>query len=165
MRYLAACGPASIADIRSWSGLSGVAEIVATLKPQLRTFRAPSGAELFDLSDAPRPDPDTPSPARLLPGFDALVLSHADRTRFLDEAHRKLISTSNGIFHPTVLIDGRISGTWKIAVGKNETSIEIAQFSPATKRQRIELTEEAVKLLKVVAADAKRHDVLFSSSR
>ncbi len=97
-----------------------------------------------------------------VPGFDALVLSHADRTRFLDDAHRGLISTNNGIFHPTVLTDGRICGTWKIVADKNKTSLEIMQFSPVTKRQRIELTEEAVKLLKVVAADAKQHDVLFS---
>jgi Winged helix DNA-binding domain len=153
LRYLAAFGPASIADIRAWCGLAGMAEIVATLKARLRRFRSEAGVELFDLPTAPRPDPDIETPARLLPGFDNLVLSHADRSRFLAEEHRSRIATSNGIFHPTLLVDGRIAGTWKMARSKRDASIEMAPFGRLGADQRRALRDEASALLKAVGAD------------
>jgi hypothetical protein len=162
LRYLAAFGPASVADIQAWCGLTRLAETVAALKPQLRSFRSEAGVELFDIAAAPRPDPDVPAPARLLGGFDNLCLGHADRSRFLSEEHRSRIATSNGIFHPTLLIDGRIGGTWKMETRKREAWIEMAPFAQPTPAQRRALEGEASALLKAGAAGASDHDVRFA---
>jgi hypothetical protein len=66
-RYLAAFGPASVRDMQVWSGLPGLKASVEGMRGSLVTFAGEDGRELFDLPDAPRPDPDTHAPPRLLP--------------------------------------------------------------------------------------------------
>jgi hypothetical protein len=119
VRYLPAFGPASTADVQTWSGLSRLGEVIERLK--LTRVKSEGGQTLYDIPGAPRPDPDTPAPVRLVAPFD-IVLSHADRTRVISDAHRKrLFSGKNGVFPGTVLVDGFVAGTWEL-VGKGETS-------------------------------------------
>ena len=111
-RYLAAYGPASVADAQMWSGASRLGEAFEKLRPDLVTFRSPSGRELFDVADAPRPDPDTPAPVRFLADFDNLLLSHADRSRFGDDAAREKLMYREGPYPSYLLVDGRVAGVW-----------------------------------------------------
>jgi hypothetical protein len=127
MRYLAAFGPASAADVQTWSGLTRLSEVLERLK--LIRLKTEGGQILYDVADAPRPDPDLPAPVRLVAPFDNLLLSHADRTRVISGDHRKrLFSGKTGVFPGTVLVDGFVAGTWELA-GKGEgTSMRVQSY-------------------------------------
>jgi hypothetical protein len=112
LRHLAAFGPAAPADVRTWSGLTGAADILERLRPRLRTFRDERGRELLDVPDAPLPHPDTPAPVRFLPEYDNAILAHDDRSRILADGFPPRI-----VDHPTVLADGFAVGTWRIDAG------------------------------------------------
>lgn len=158
-RYLAAFGPASAADMQTWSGLAGLRESFAALRPALQSFRDERGRELFDLPDAPRPDPDAPAPVRLLPEFDALVLGHDDRTRLIDDAHRAAIFRPNLRILPTFLIDGRVAGTWKLTRAGKTATLTLEAFAAPTKPVRDELAAEAEQMLRFAEPDATSFDV------
>src|SRR5690606_27772351 len=111
-RYLAAFGPASVADAQRWAGLTRLRAAFDALRPELTTFTGPDGTPLFDLPDAPRPPGTAPVPVVLAGDFDNLVLSHADRTRVLGDVPVKSVVSVNGQVAATVLVDGRVAGAW-----------------------------------------------------
>ncbi|MEU1054366.1 winged helix DNA-binding domain-containing protein [Streptomyces sp. NPDC005876] len=149
LRYLAAFGPASVKDMQTWAGLTRLRPAFERLRPRLLTFRDPAGTELFDLPDAPRPDPDTPAPPRFLPEFDNLLLSHADRTRVVPPAHRGRAWQGN-LAHRTLLVDGFLAGLWRL----DADALVIEAFGELTAVQRREVAEEAERLLAAMHPDA-----------
>jgi hypothetical protein len=163
LRYLGAFGPATVADVATWSRLTGFREVLDRLRPRLRTFRDERGRELFDLPDAPRPDADTPAPPRFLPEYDNVLLSHADRSRFLSEEHRGRLA---GVFagaHGAVLHDGVVQGAWRRVRDRDtgNATLVINHVGRLTKRVTAALAAEGRRLLRFAAADAATHDVRF----
>jgi hypothetical protein len=50
----------------------------------------------------------------LLPGFDEFVLGYADRTCAVPaEFADRIVPGGNGMFRPTVVVGGRVMGTWR----------------------------------------------------
>ncbi|OON72215.1 winged helix DNA-binding domain-containing protein [Streptomyces tsukubensis] len=127
-RYLAAYGPAATADIRAWSGLTGLPAAVKAIRDELVTFRDERGRTLLDLPDAPRPSPDTPAPVRFLPAFDNAILGYQDRSRIIDDAHLGLSVAGRR----AVLVDGRVAATWTTDERRlSVTPLRPRPFSPA----------------------------------
>jgi hypothetical protein len=160
-RYLAAFGPASVADAQAWSGLTRLREIIDRLRPGLRIFRDERGQELFDLPDAPRPDPGTPVPVRLVAEFDNLLLSHADRSHVISDANRQRLFTPNGIFPGTVLADGFVAGLWRITRSRGAATLTVDMFGPVPRHDREGIIGEAHRLLGF-AAPASQHAIRFA---
>jgi hypothetical protein len=160
LRYLKAFGPASVRDVRTWSGLSGLREVTERLRPRLRTFRDERGNELLDLPDAPRPDPDTPAPPRFLPEFDNVLLSHADRTRIISDENRKVLAKDR--LMRAVLVDGFVCGTWNITRRRGAATLLIEPFEPLLERDRDALAEEGERLVRFVGEGAETFEVRFA---
>jgi hypothetical protein len=158
-RYLAAFGPATIMDMQTWSGLTKLRDAFERLRPKLRTFRDEQGRELFDLPDAPRPDPDTPAPPRFLPEYDNLILAHDDRSRMLTDDERRLVWTRNGLL-ATALVDGRVAATWKIVRRRAAATLEIEPLKRIARKDRAALVEEGERLLAFTDPDAATQRVL-----
>jgi hypothetical protein len=128
LRYLAAFGPASVADAQAWSGLTRLNEVFDRL--DLRTYVDASGRTLYDLATIDLPDEDLPVPTRFLPEYDNLLLSHADRNRWIDDAQRERLLIQETLTRGSVLYDGRVAGLWKlIRQGKKSAILEVEPIS------------------------------------
>jgi hypothetical protein len=155
LRYLTAFGPATVADMRIWSWLTGLREVVDRLRPRLRTFRDEAGRELFDVEDGLFIDADVPAPIRFLPQYDNIFLSHDDRSRILVER----MTVPDLIWRGGVLVDGFVSGAWRIRREKQQATMTIELVTKVTPAQRAEVEEEAARLFTFLHADADTRDV------
>jgi len=147
-RYLAAFGPASRADIASFTGLPVKTVDAVTHRLPLRSFQAETGDALLDVRGAPLPPPDAPTPVRFLPTFDATLLVHARRAQILPERFRPMIfSTKTPQSIGTFLVDGQVAGTWRTDGGRVATSA----LEPLPKAARRKVEDEAAALAAFIA--------------
>jgi hypothetical protein len=160
VRYLEAFGPAAIADAQTWCGLGGLGTVFEQLRPKLRAFQDERGRELFDLPHAPRPDADEEAPVRFLPEWDNLLLSHADRSRVIADAHRPAITTANLRLPGTFLVDGFVAGTWVVERKKKAVTLELRSFSPLQRSVATALEEEGEALARFMEPDATTFAVI-----
>jgi hypothetical protein len=148
LRYLAALGPASVRDAQAWCGLTRLGEVADRLRPRLRTFRDEAGRELFDLPDAPRPDPGTPVPVRFLPEWDNILRSHEDRSRVMSDEHRAALRRPNDVVPGTVLVDGFVAATWGQEVKRNAATLTVDPLRPLGRREASAVAAEGRRLLR-----------------
>jgi hypothetical protein len=160
LRYLAAFGPASPADMRAWSGLA-MRPAFEKLRDRLVTFRDQNGIELFDVPSSPRPAANTPAPVRFLPDYDNILLAHADRTRIMAPGQHLGLFSSNGIMKGSVLVDGFVRAGWKPVKEKAGMALTITPFEePIRSQDRAPVTSEGLRLLAFLAPGEK-HRVEF----
>lgn len=148
-RYLAAFGPATVADMQAWAGVTRLAEVIDGMREDLRVFTDDQHKVLFDLPDAPLADPDLPVPVRFLPAFDNALLGHKDRRRVISEEDRQRTAkeASGGV--PMYLVDGFVHGRWALA----ESTLRITPWHPLSTTDEAALRAEAENLLAFVAPD------------
>jgi hypothetical protein len=148
-RYLASCGPATVADLQIWSGLRKLRDEVEALLPELVVYRDEAGRELYDRPDLALADPDEPAPVRFLPEFDNLVLSHHDRTRIISDAARAQVCPGYSMVHPTFLVDGFVAGLW----AAQASGVRVTPFRPLSRAATKAVLAEAGRLLGFLQLD------------
>lgn len=146
LRYLAAFGPATVADVQAWSGLTGLRASLAALRPDLVTYRNERDQELLDVPDGLLPPEGDPVPPVIVGGFDNLLLSHVDRARIFDDSRRAAIMGVNGIVRPTFLIDGLVAGTCRVDEADDRVTVTFTAFQSVRRTDRSALTRQGRRL-------------------
>jgi hypothetical protein len=131
-RYLHAYGPATPGDQATWSGLplSKIRAAWQRIEDELLELKTASAPVWMLKTQATRLD-ELPSPIpiiRLLPRFDIYLLGYQKRDLAVPPQYAKRINAGGGIIHPTVLVDGRIVGTWKSKREKSHIEVMVEPF-------------------------------------
>jgi hypothetical protein len=146
-RYFMSHGPATLRDYTWWSGLPAVDARMGLESVKGKLAQNVVDGETFWQAShgrtghgpAPRVKPhgraEQPGPAHawLLPCFDEYIVGYKDRGVLLDARHRT--RAGNGLLHPTIAVGGRIAGTWKRTIRRNEVVVSAGLFSPLTKAE------------------------------
>lgn len=130
--YFRSHGPATLDDFIWWSGLT-TAEArkgLEAVKSELTNVSVDSGAYWF--SEVLSSEKHTsPGAVYLSPAFDEIVISYKNRSMIISQEHHKRAISANGIFRPTIIVNGVAKGTWKITMKKDRAIIGVRLFDPA----------------------------------
>ena len=127
LRYALGHGPVTARDFAWWSsltltdarlGLAAAGSQLETLEHDGETYYMRPGLE------------PAPKAVHLLPGFDELVLGYTDRTAQLPKEHwLTIVPGGNGVFLPTIVVDGQIVGTWKrVKATAKKVTVAVTNF-------------------------------------
>lgn len=147
-RYLTAFGPASPADLASWSGWTGAAARLARQRDGLVTYRhEETGRELFDVPDGVFVDDDVEAPVRFLSEYDNVALGHADRSRIVP-AGLTAVVVQDLVFRPrALLVDGMVGGLWALERDGDRTRLRLWPVRRWTRAERTAVTDEGARLV------------------
>jgi hypothetical protein len=164
-RHLRAFGPAAAEDVASWIGwrTPPVRDALTALAGELVTLDGDDGRTLYDLPDAPRPDPETDAPPRFLAAFDSALLAYPAnrRTRIVPEALRDLVYLRRNLqVRPSFTLDGRVAGIWSIEVRRREATLTLTPAATLPRGERGPLMEEGERLLRWAEPNARSHHVV-----
>lgn len=143
IRYFRSHGPATLQDFAWWSGLRAAdARSAVDLASRELSSETIEGRPHWFSADTVTP-PDPPA-AHFLPGFDEFLLGYTDRSATLPVEHApKIVPGSNGVFLPTVVIEGQTVGVWKRTLRKKSGTLKITPFTKLRKSDGRALGEAA----------------------
>ena len=129
-RYFTAFGPATVADFRTWSGVSMPMARRATslIRDELEETDEPLPALLHRRRTIEQADAAPPTASvRLLPRWDTYVLGYRSRELMLHPAHAPRVCIG-GVIKPTICVDGTITGAWELRRTKAAWRLDIMPF-------------------------------------
>jgi winged helix DNA-binding protein len=141
-RYLVGHAPADQRDLARWAGLPlrDARAGLAAISQQL--IEREDG--LLELKKTP---PAAPlPPPRLLGAYDPVLLGWTSREEIVGP--HKMLVTSNGIFRPFAMVEGRAVATWRLTGGK----VTIEQLAEVKKKDAAALEADAARVLEFLGA-------------
>jgi hypothetical protein len=142
-RYLVGHAPASDRDLARWAGLplrdarAGLAAVAAEIEERDDGLLQLKGQKLEGAKLAP---------PRLLGAFDPVLLGWTSREEITGR-HTELITT-NGLFRPFAMVDGKAVATWRWVKGK----VAIEPLTRIAKRDRAVLDADAEDVVRFLGA-------------
>lgn len=143
IRYFTSHGPATLQDFVWWSGLTVAEAKKGRNMAGSCLLEEISGGKTYIMAQDGIPAARS-SGIYLLPGFDEYMLGYKDRSNILDmEYVKQVVGTGNGLFSATIVINGRVAGTWKRSFGKGGVMVDVHPFTQMSKSQSKALEREA----------------------
>lgn len=126
-RYFTSRGPATIKDFIWWSGLApaDARAGLETIQQDLENETLEGETHYFSPTKKKGKEPL----ALALPGFDEYLLGYQNRNAVLDPKHaKKICPGGNGVFFPTIIVNGKVVGTWKRVIKKKTVFVSATPF-------------------------------------
>ena len=149
LRYLAAYGPATAADMTKWSMVTRLGPVFTAMAKagRLVTCTDEKGRTLYDAPGAPLAPEDLELPVLLLGMYDNVFLSHADRDRIASDDARKAWMGVNGGVGSTLFLDGLLAGLWRLEEGR----IAVEPLRSLTRAEQRALDDEVERVEALLA--------------
>jgi hypothetical protein len=141
-KYFQSHFPATLADFCWWSGV-----LITDAKQALGSIKNDFISEKINGQEYWLPRSFTVSPivkesVYLLPAFDEFLISYKDRSAAIIAEHQTKAFSNNGIFWPTIVSKGKVTGLWKREIKRDKIIIEKDFFDKKNKADE-ELLKEA----------------------
>ena len=147
-RYLRSFGPATVSDFAYWSGMrvrdsKPAFEAISGLTEDV-SISGQRGKYLVLKEDADQlcSSRDLPLRVRLLPQFDALIMGHKDKARFIEPSARGSVFLPRANVTATVLLNGRVEGVWRMRKEKRRWRLEISPFRELSPEEAEAVSDE-----------------------
>jgi winged helix DNA-binding protein len=134
-RYFRAFSPATGTDFTTWSGLPS-RRAIDLIRDELTPVEI-GGRPGYRLGE-----PGRSGAVRLLPRFDNYVIGYRAREQMIAAEHVSAVYVG-GVIKATVVVDGRIAGTWRLdPSGRNELAVRVQPFATLPPKVVRELTTD-----------------------
>ena len=140
VRFLSTYGPTQPSDLAYWydttvaeakGWIESAGSRCSTLEVEGRTLCC-AAKDLDTLTNEPPPPPSR-WPVRLLGRWDPMLLALKDKSWLIDNEHKKKVWRPGGNVEATLLIHGRIAGTWRYDRRSKGLRISLSPFAPLTR--------------------------------
>jgi len=142
-KYFSSHGPTTLKDFIWWSGLH-VGDARNVLEMVKANFLAEKvGDETYYLSNSINHHAELKNPVHLLPAFDEFLISYRDRSASLPQENFIRAVSSNGIFRPIIIFDGKVIGLWSRKTRNGKISLTTELFTPQSPFVKRAIEKEA----------------------
>ena len=142
-RYFKSRGPATVEDFSWWSGLSITAAKQGLEMVKQALYNDKIEGSVYWFADDWKPRIKNKEAVYLLPAYDEFIIGYKNRTAALATEHHKKVLSNNGIFYPTIIVNGQVAGLWKRHFQKEGVSIEVIFFQSQSEAIRRRLAKLA----------------------
>lgn len=148
-RYLRAYGPATKTDFARWWGnwpgvgtaaWTGLGKELASVSVEGRR------ADVLESDLATVTRAHVSGSIRLLPPFDPYLMGHAGRDHLFEAVYAPRVSRVAGWISAVVLVDGRVTGTWRHAAAKEMLNVTLEPFGQMSAKRLAEVRRHAQSL-------------------
>jgi Winged helix DNA-binding domain len=130
-RYFTSHGPATLQDFVWWSGLMATDARTGLAMVKSQFAHEEIDGQIYWFAPSTSCAQEASHTAYLLPNYDEYIVGYTDRSAIFDTTHTKsLDARGNVLFNHTIVINGRIVGTWKRTLKKDEVVIAPEFFVP-----------------------------------